>query len=214
MEASLNRLLIATLGPASVLEGGALLTPSSQQGVAAVLRIAREHRLPLRLTSGPGNPVQVPEGGAVLSLAQLAAIGVDPARGVVRAEAGASLAALGVALAEAGVAVPGLARAPGSGHVGALVARGQLPRRSLTGIEAVLPGGEPVMVGASVLKDVVGYDVTALLLGSRGRLAAIVAVHLRLAPAGAAVEVAEAAGARAVDELAGAFDPDGILARN
>jgi hypothetical protein len=28
------------------------------------------------------------------------------------------------------------------------------------------------------------------------------------------VEVAEAAGARAVDELAGAFDPDGILARN
>ncbi|MGA2283995.1 MAG: FAD-binding oxidoreductase [Candidatus Dormibacteria bacterium] len=214
MEASLNRLLIATLGPASVLEGGALLTPSSQQGVAAVLRIAREHRLPLRLTSGPGNPVQVPEGGAVLSLAQLAAIGVDPARGVVRAEAGASLAALGVALAEAGVAVPCLARAPGSGHVGALVARGQLPRRSLTGIEAVLPGGEPVMVGAPVLKDVVGYDVTALLLGSRGRLAAIVAVHLRLAPAGAAVEVAEAAGARAVDELAGAFDPDGILARN
>jgi FAD/FMN-containing dehydrogenase len=214
VEASLNRLLIATLGPASVLEGGALLTPSSQQGVAAVLRIAREHRLPLRLTSGPGNPVQVPEGGAVLSLAQLAAIGVDPARGVVRAEAGASLAALGVALAEAGVAVPCLARAPGSGHVGALVARGQLPRRSLTGIEAVLPGGEPVMVGAPVLKDVVGYDVTALLLGSRGRLAAIVAVHLRLAPAGAAVEVAEAAGARAVDELAGAFDPDGILARN
>jgi FAD/FMN-containing dehydrogenase len=70
------------------------------------------------------------------------------------------------------------------------------------------------MVGAPVLKDVVGYDVTALLLGSRGRLAAIVAVHLRLAPAGAAVEVAEAAGARAVDELAGAFDPDGILARN
>ena len=57
----------------------------------------------------------------------------------------------------------------------------------------------------------VGYDVTSLLLGSRGRLAAILAAHLRLVPAAVAVEVAEPAGARDVGELAAVFDPEGIL---
>jgi FAD/FMN-containing dehydrogenase len=109
------------------------------------------------------------------------------------------------------MAVAGLSADPGSDHVGALIARGGVPRRSLTGIEAALPGGDLVQLGGAVLKDVVGYDIASVLLGSRGRLAAIVAVHLRLIPAAAAVEVAEPAGARDVGELTGVFDPEGIL---
>jgi glycolate oxidase len=211
VDASLQRLLGEALGSDAVLDGGAVLAPTSPEGVAAVLRIARNQRLHLRLTSGAGDGVPVPAGGAVLSLARLAAVRVDASNGVARAEAGATLALLTAALSDAGMAVSGLGADPGSDHVGALIARGGVPRRSLTGIEAALPGGDLIQLGGSVLKDVVGYDIASVLLGSRGRLAAIVAVHLRLIPAGAVVEVAEPAGARDVGEMTGVFDPEGIL---
>jgi glycolate oxidase len=212
VDASLRRALTEALGAGCVLHDGSLLVPGSAEGVAAVLRIAQAHRLRLRISSGSGTGVTGADGVTVLSLGGLTALGVDVRRGIVRAEAGATLAALGAALAGAGMAVPGLVAHPGAEHVGELIARGELPRRSLTGIEAVLPGGEPIMAGAAVLKDVVGYDVTSLLLGSRGRLAAIVAAHLRLVPAAVAVEVAGPAGARSVEELAAVFDPEGLLA--
>ncbi len=212
MDASLRGALVEAVGINAVLQGGSILAPAAPDGVADVLRIAEERRLQVRITSGSGDGVPVPEGGTVLSLARLVAVRVDVRNGVVRAEAGVTLTALASALAEAGMAVPGLVSAPGSEHLGGLIARGEVPRRSLTGIEAVLPGGDLVQFGGAVLKDVVGYDIASLLLGSSGRLGAIVAVHLRLVPAGAAVEVATAAGVRDVADLTGVFDPEGILA--
>ena len=211
MDASLHRLLVDALGEETVLDGGSVLAPSSPDGVATVLRIAQERRLRLRLTSGPAEGADPLRDGALLSMGRLSTVQVDASNGVVRAEAGVTLTALTAALADAGMAVPGLSTDPGSDHVGALIARGGVPRRSLTGIEAALPGGDLVQLGGAVLKDVVGYDIASVLLGSRGRLAAIVAVHLRLIPAAAAVEVAEPAGARDVGELTGVFDPEGTL---
>jgi FAD/FMN-containing dehydrogenase len=211
VDASLHRLLVDALGEETVLDGGSVLAPSSPDGVAAALRIAQERRLRLRLTSGPAEGADPLRDGALLSMGRLSTVQVDASNGVVRAEAGVTLTALTAALADAGMAVPGLSTDPGSDHVGALIARGGVPRRSLTGIEAALPGGDLVQLGGAVLKDVVGYDIASVLLGSRGRLAAIIAVHLRLIPAAAAVEVAEPAGARDVGELTGAFDPEGTL---
>jgi FAD/FMN-containing dehydrogenase len=211
VDASLHRLLVDALGEETVLDGGSVLAPNSPDGVAAALRIAQERRLRLRLTSGPAEGADPLRDGALLSMGRLSAVQVDASNGVVRAEAGVTIRALAAALADAGMAVAGLSADPGSDHVGALIARGGVPRRSLTGIEAALPGGDLVQLGGAVLKDVVGYDIASVLLGSRGRLAAIVAVHLRLIPAAAAVEVAEPAGARDVGELTGVFDPEGIL---
>jgi len=210
VDASLRQALTEALGAGGVLHDGSLLVPGTAQGVGAVLRIAQERRMRLQISSGS---VAGTGGGGVtvLSLSELTAISVDSPRGIVRAEAGATLTALRAALAGPGLAVPGIGAQPGAEHVGALIARGGLPRRSLTGIEAVLPGGESILTGAAVLKDVVGYDVTSLLLGSRGRLAAIVAAHLRLVPAGVTVEIAGPAGATSVAELAAVFDPEGVL---
>ena len=89
-------------------------------------------------------------------------------------------------MAEAKLAVVGLGAETGSGHVGTLVARGEVPRRSLSGVEAVLSTGEAVKAGGAALKDVVGYDLIAALLGSAGRLAIIAAVTFRLEPAAGA----------------------------
>ena len=53
----------------------------------------------------------------------------------------------------------------------------------VTGVEAVVAPGELVRMGGSVRKDVAGYDLRGLLVGSEGTLGVITAVALRLIPA-------------------------------
>jgi glycolate oxidase subunit GlcD len=53
----------------------------------------------------------------------------------------------------------------------------------VTGLEAVLAPGELVRVGGWTHKDVAGYDLKNLLIGSEGTLGVITAVRLRLLPA-------------------------------
>jgi glycolate oxidase subunit GlcD len=53
----------------------------------------------------------------------------------------------------------------------------------VAGIEAVLAPGELVQVGGWAGKDVAGYDLKSLLVGSEGTLGVITAVRLRLLPA-------------------------------
>src|SRR5438067_12676223 len=53
----------------------------------------------------------------------------------------------------------------------------------VTGVEAVVAPGELVSLGGPLRKDVSGYDLTALLVGSEGTLGVITSVWLRLTPA-------------------------------
>jgi len=53
----------------------------------------------------------------------------------------------------------------------------------VTGIEAVVPPGEVISVGGAIRKDVAGYDMKSLLIGSEGTLGVITAAWLRLLPA-------------------------------
>ena len=55
-------------------------------------------------------------------------------------------------------------------------------RRYVLGLEAVLPTGEIVRTGSKAVKNVVGYDLTQLLVGSEGTLAIITQAVLRLIP--------------------------------
>ncbi|HJR59485.1 MAG TPA: FAD-linked oxidase C-terminal domain-containing protein [Vicinamibacterales bacterium] len=55
-------------------------------------------------------------------------------------------------------------------------------KRYVLGLEAVLPTGEIVETGGKVVKNVVGYDLTHLLVGSEGTLAIITKIILRLVP--------------------------------
>ena len=50
----------------------------------------------------------------------------------------------------------------------------------MLGLEAVLPTGEIIRTGGKVVKNVVGYDLTQLLVGSEGTLAIITKIILRL----------------------------------
>jgi glycolate oxidase len=55
-------------------------------------------------------------------------------------------------------------------------------KQYVLGLEAVLPTGAIVETGGKVVKNVVGYDLTHLLVGSEGTLAIITRIILRLVP--------------------------------
>jgi glycolate oxidase len=54
--------------------------------------------------------------------------------------------------------------------------------RYVTGLEAVLPSGEVIRLGGKLRKDVTGYDLLHLLVGSEGTLALITEITLSLLP--------------------------------
>src|SRR4029077_2928443 len=53
----------------------------------------------------------------------------------------------------------------------------------VTGLEAVVAPGEVVTVGGPIRKDVAGYDLKSLLIGSEGTLGIVTAAWLRFVPA-------------------------------
>ena len=55
-------------------------------------------------------------------------------------------------------------------------------KRYVLGLEAVLPTGEIINTGGKSVKNVVGYDLTQLLVGSEGTLAIMTQIILRLIP--------------------------------
>jgi glycolate oxidase len=55
-------------------------------------------------------------------------------------------------------------------------------RRYVLALEAVLPDGTVIRTGSKAVKNVVGYDLTQLIVGSEGTLAIITKVTLRLVP--------------------------------
>ena len=55
-------------------------------------------------------------------------------------------------------------------------------KRYVLALEAVLPTGEVVRTGSKAVKNVVGYDLTQLLVGSEGTLAIVTEATLRLVP--------------------------------
>ncbi|MBV8445979.1 MAG: FAD-binding oxidoreductase, partial [Candidatus Dormibacteraeota bacterium] len=179
MDSALRTQLEKSLGRGAV--SGDVIAPRDTDGVVAAVRLLAITRTRFAISSDAGPAAT----GVTLTTMNLDDVTVAPASLTLRAGAGAAPAAVVGAAAEHGLAVVGMAPQVRAGHVGALLARGEVPRRSLCGIEAVVPGGELVRFGGGVLKDVVGYDLPALLLGSMGRLAVIVAATFRLEPAAA-----------------------------
>jgi glycolate oxidase len=213
MDGDLRRKLSEALGASSVSSDSDVVIPSSPEAIAAAMRVCGTTGTHVTVSSRADAGSDA-HGGIVLSLNRLQSVTMAAAQLTLRAEAGATVSAVRKEVERARLAVVGLTSGVKSEHVGGLIARGEVPRRALCGIEAVLSSGERVTLGAGVLKDVVGYDLPALLLGSMGTLAIVAAVTFRLEPQGARTPVAPAPG---VPEdgthalVARAFDPQGLL---
>lgn len=208
----LNRLNDA-IGPQSMFSEYSVAVPADGDAVVSVLRICAETSTPVSVVStSRDSTASPPSGGLLINLERLSTITVSAGALTLRAGTGAQVTDVVAKAAAEGLAITGLGSGPMPGSVGALAAKGAVSRRSVTGVDAALVNGDRISFGG-VLKDVVGYDVPAVLLGSMGLLAVILTVTFRLEPVGAqTVAPAPAPGPAALDaELARAFDPTSLL---
>jgi glycolate oxidase subunit GlcD len=174
----------------------AVVLPSSTDEVAALLRWCYEHDVPLTARGGgtglAGGAIPV-EGGIVVGFERLNRVRrFDPLLWRMHVEAGVTTADVKRLARESGLRFPPDPGAAEISQIGGNIAcnaggphafKYGVTGHWVTGLEAVVPPGEIVRVGGSVRKDVAGYDLKSLLVGSEGTLGLITAAWLRLVPA-------------------------------
>jgi len=172
-----------------------VVTPDGVEQVAAVVRACADHRVPIVPRGGgtgyTGGAVPV-RGGLVLSMERMNRIlEIDEQNLVAVVEPNVVTAALQDAVERVGLFYPpdpaSLKQSVVGGNVaecagGPRAFKYGTTKQYVLGLEAVLPTGEIVETGGKVVKNVVGYDLTHLLVGSEGTLAVITKIVLRLVP--------------------------------
>src|SRR5207237_3966429 len=174
----------------------AVVVPGSSEEVAALLRWCYAHDVPI-VPRGGGTGVTggavATQGGVVCSLERLRAVrAVQPELWRMEVEAGVSTRDVQRLARENGLF---FAPDPGASEVsqiGGNVATNAGGPHALKygvtghwvmGLEAVLAPGELVELGGWLRKDVAGYDLKSVLIGSEGTLGVITSVRLGLLPA-------------------------------
>ncbi len=198
-------------------QASAVVLPETEDEVARVLRWCHDHDVPV-VPRGGGTGLAggcVPlDGEVVLSLERLTRVlALDPGQWRMQVEAGVRTATVRRLAREHGLYYPPDPGAAEDSQIGGNVATNAggphafkhgVTGRWVTGLRAVLMDGEVIEVGGPLRKDVAGYDLRGLLIGSEGTLAVITAIWLRLIPAPqataaiAAIYPDAAAGCRAV----------------
>ena len=180
------------------MPGGVVFAQTTAQ-VAAILKLANENNIAV-VTRGSGTGLSggsVPSTDSlVLCLAKMDKIlELDRANLTLLAEAGATTQAVADAAADAGLFYP---PDPGSMRISTIAGnvaensgglRGLkygITRNYVMGLEVVLPDGTVLWTGNKCVKDVAGYSLRDLFIGSEGTLGVITKVLLRLIPKPAA----------------------------
>lgn len=204
----------------------AVVRPRTTAEVAAVLRVAAKHRVPVvpqGARTGLAGAANAVDGAIVLAMTSMDEIlEIDPVNRIAVVQPGVVNAALRRAVAAKGLYYP---PDPGSwetstigGNVstdagGMCCVRYGVTREYVIGLEVVLADGEVLTCGRRTAKGVAGYDLTGLFVGAEGTLGVITKIIVKLRPAppaeltmvavfgtvaaaGAAVEAITAAGCR------------------
>jgi glycolate oxidase len=178
---------------------GAVVFVESAQQVRGVLQLANETRTPV-ITRGSGTGLSggsVPSPGCiVLCMVRMCRIvEVDRANLTMMVEPGVTTVQVADAAAAVGLFYP---PDPGSmriSTIGGNVAENSgglrglkygITRNYVMGLEVVLPDGELLWTGNKCVKDVAGYSLKDLFVGSEGTLGVITKVLLKLIPKPAA----------------------------
>lgn len=172
-----------------------VVLPSDTDQVAAAMRLCHAHRVPLVVRGGgsgyTGGAVPV-RGGVVLGMDRLNRIlDIDADNLLAVVQPNVITGDLQDAVEARGLFYPpdpaSLRQSVIGGNVaecagGPRAVKYGTTRRYVLALEAVLPTGEVVRTGSKAIKNVVGYDLTQLLVGSEGTLAIITEITLRLVP--------------------------------
>ncbi|MEV6878480.1 FAD-linked oxidase C-terminal domain-containing protein [Amycolatopsis sp. NPDC051128] len=174
----------------------AVVRPRSTAEVAATVRVAATHRVPVvpqGARTGLTGAANAVDGAFVVSLTGLDRIlEIDPGEQIAVVQPGVVNAELRRAAAKEGLAyLPD----PGSwesstigGNVstdagGMCCVKYGVTGEYVLGLEVVLADGEILRCGRRTMKGVAGYDLTGLFVGSEGTLGIITEITVRLRPA-------------------------------
>lgn len=172
-----------------------VVLPRTTESVGDVVKLASKEEIPV-VTRGSGTGLSggsVPvDGGIVLCLVHLDTIlEIDPANLTILCESGVITKAIDDAAHPHGLFYP---PDPGSmkiSTIGGNVANNSgglrglkygVTRDYVMGMEVVLPDGEVAWLGSKCVKDVAGYSMKDLFVGSEGTLGIITKVLLKLVP--------------------------------
>ncbi len=173
----------------------AVARPRTVEEVSALLRFCSARVIPVTPQAGrtglSGGGLAV-RGGLVLSVDRMTSIlEIDASNLVAVVEAGVVTQALHEAVEALGLYYPPDPASRGSCCIGGNVAENAggphaakygVTSKWVMGLEAVLASGDVIATGGKTRKDVAGYDLTSLLVGSEGTLAVVTKAWLRLIP--------------------------------
>ena len=169
--------------------------PATAEEIAGILRLANRERIPVTPRgagsglSGGAVPVY---GGVVLALERMNHIlEIDRENMVVVVEPGVITNDINDAVQQYGLFYAGYPMSQETCFIGGNVAENAgggraikygVTSRYVLGLEVVLPTGEIVQMGGKRVKDVTGYDLIHLMVGSEGTLGIFTRITLRLVP--------------------------------
>jgi glycolate oxidase len=173
----------------------AVVLPDGAEQISAVLRLCGTHGVPLVPRGGgtgyTGGSVPV-RGGVVLSLERMNRIlELDEKNLVIVVEPNVITGTIQDTVEKVGLFYPPDPASLRTSVIGGNVAecaggprafKYGTTKQYVLGLQAVLPNGDIIETGGKVVKNVVGYDLTHLLVGSEGTLAVITRIILRLVP--------------------------------
>ena len=192
-DASRNAYGVDALGKAHSPD--VVVIPANTNEIAAIARLCNSTRVPLVVrgagTGFTGGAVPT-RGGVVLSMERLNRIlEVDELNLLAVVEPNVINADLQRAVEKVGLMYPPDPASLNQSSIGGNVAecaggprafKYGTTKRYILALEAVLPTGEIIETGSKAVKNVVGYDLTQLLVGSEGTLAIITKITVRLIP--------------------------------
>src|SRR5215510_14519707 len=192
-EASLNAYGVDALGKGHPPD--VVVIPANTEQIASITRLCNAECVPL-VVRGAGTGFTggaVPTcGGVLLSMERLNRIvEIDELNLLAVVEPNVINADLQRAVEERGLFYPPDPASLNQSSIGGNVAecaggprafKYGTTKRYVLALEAVLPTGQVIHTGSKAVKNVVGYDLTQLLVGSEGTLAIITRITLRLMP--------------------------------
>jgi glycolate oxidase subunit GlcD len=174
----------------------AVVLPADAEEVARVMAWCYERDVPLIPRGGgtgfAGGAVPL-DGGVVVGLERLDRIrSFEPSLWWMQVEAGVRTGTVHRRARESGLIFPPDPGASEQSQIGGNIATNAggphafkygVTGTWVMGLEVVVPPGELITLGGAIRKDVAGYDLKGLLIGSEGTLAIVTAAWLRLLPA-------------------------------
>ncbi len=176
-------------------EPEAVVRVTSADQISKILRLAQREQIPV-VPRGAGHGLSggavAVHGGIVLSTERMNRIlEIDEENLMVVVEPGVITGDIHRAVEQRGLFYPPDPASLDSCTIGGNIAENAggpravkygVTRHFVCGLEAVLPSGQIITCGGKLVKNVTGYDLVQLLVGSEGTLAIVTRIILRLIP--------------------------------